>query len=45
MLYLFPHRKEKQHHPVEEKYWPEYRYIKHLEERHHKSDDESPYDR
>lgn len=44
VLYLFPHREEKQHHPVEKKYWPENRYIKHLEECHHKTDDESPND-
>lgn len=37
MYYLSPHSENEEHHPVEEKYRPEHRYIKCTEERHNKS--------
>lgn len=45
MLNLFPHSEEEKHHPVEQKYWPENRYIEYIEERHQKSDHKSPRNR
>lgn len=37
VYYLSPHSENEEHHPVEEKYRPEHRYIKCTEERHNKS--------